>query len=462
MYTRTLAARPFSSIPKANIDWLWHPFIPRGRITLLAGDPGSGKTSLALQIAASLSRGLPLPNPHPHLHPHLHPHPNSPQMNNDQSSMNNPLASLLLSADDNPSDFLRPKLEAMNANLDHIHLLPSLFSLLPQKPLRTKDSALGTHCSPIDRLDDFLPSIPNLALLIIDPITHILGLTDRLLPQHPDAPASPRSILHALANLAEKHNIALLLISRLNKQFDPANPTPNLQRIFGRTDFPTTARSVLLLSQLPNPNLNHHLNPHPPESTGTPPAHAAPQPVDHTAPPIENQNSKIKNHPPHLLLPLKSNLTSPPAPLPLTISETVTFHPNTPIPQRPQKKSGPEPLILQSAITWLHAALADGPQTACEIRESARNNAISPATLNRARALASIEVIKQDWSGRWFWRLPNDPRPLPTDPLEKQMFEVLNRVRESNSRLALASDHPEDLPDDLVEDPPESRPSPRT
>ncbi len=98
----------------------------------------------------------------------------------------------------------------------------------------------------------------------------------------------------------------------------------------------------------------------------------------------------------------------------------------------------------------VQTALADGPQTAYKITESARNNAISPATLNRARAIADIEALKQDWSGRWHWRLPNDPRPLPTDPLEKQMFEILNRMKEANTRLALA-EYPAEDPDDTTD-----------
>lgn len=44
-----------------EVEWLWYPYIPYGKITIVEGDPGEGKTTLILKLAAALSRGLPLP-----------------------------------------------------------------------------------------------------------------------------------------------------------------------------------------------------------------------------------------------------------------------------------------------------------------------------------------------------------------------------------------------------------------
>lgn len=44
-----------------EVEWLWYPYIPYGKITIVEGDPGEGKTTLVLKLAAALSRGLPLP-----------------------------------------------------------------------------------------------------------------------------------------------------------------------------------------------------------------------------------------------------------------------------------------------------------------------------------------------------------------------------------------------------------------
>ena len=44
-----------------EVEWLWYPYIPYGKITIIEGDPGEGKTTLVLKLAAALSRGLQLP-----------------------------------------------------------------------------------------------------------------------------------------------------------------------------------------------------------------------------------------------------------------------------------------------------------------------------------------------------------------------------------------------------------------
>ena len=58
---REAPIRYFSEVRVREVDWLWHPYIPFGKITVIQGDPGDGKTTLILNIAALLSRGLPMP-----------------------------------------------------------------------------------------------------------------------------------------------------------------------------------------------------------------------------------------------------------------------------------------------------------------------------------------------------------------------------------------------------------------
>ena len=52
-----------SEIEPKEVKWLWYPYIPFGKVTLLQGDPGDGKSKLMLSIAALLSKGEPLPSP---------------------------------------------------------------------------------------------------------------------------------------------------------------------------------------------------------------------------------------------------------------------------------------------------------------------------------------------------------------------------------------------------------------
>ena len=57
-----LIAEPLSQVRAASIRWLWKPFLPRGKLAVLDGDPGMGKSMLTIDLAARLSRGGPLPD----------------------------------------------------------------------------------------------------------------------------------------------------------------------------------------------------------------------------------------------------------------------------------------------------------------------------------------------------------------------------------------------------------------
>ena len=59
---KDLSLRYFSSVTSREVEWLWYPYIPFGKITIIQGDPGDGKTTLVLNIAALLSNGLPMPD----------------------------------------------------------------------------------------------------------------------------------------------------------------------------------------------------------------------------------------------------------------------------------------------------------------------------------------------------------------------------------------------------------------
>ena len=466
--TETLIIHRFSSMPPKPTEHLWNPLIPRGKITLLAADPGSGKTTLALTLAAHLSRGAQLP----HLTPGDSPgacatymperaaHPEkpldqnespairslgSPQMNNEQSSMNNPhpQSTLLLSPEDDPNDTLHPRLLAANANLEHIHFLENLHSLIPQKPRATDH---GPRATPLEKLRQVCNDIPNLALLVIDPITHYLGLSDRLAPPSPDDPDAPRSILHQLAQLARERHIAILLTTRLTKRIDPTLSPHSHQKILGPLSFPATARSVLLLSPLPpSPPPSTHLTPGdslgtcatcPPEKTAHPE-----KPLDQNespairslgSPPMNNEQSTMNNpSPTHLLIPLKLSTSAIPAPIPYTLTNKITFHPDTPLPTPPEKKLGRPDLLAQSAADWLLSTLANGPVSATQILHDAKSNIISHATLERAKQLLGIQTIKQNWSNRWFWQLPHETRPLPENKAERELFELLNTMAQN-------------------------------
>ncbi len=91
--------RYFSTVSAQKVDWLWFPYIPYGKLTIIQGDPGDGKTTFVLNIAALLSKGLPMP------------------CNENTIS---PAKIIYQSAEDGADDTLKPRLESANADCSQI------------------------------------------------------------------------------------------------------------------------------------------------------------------------------------------------------------------------------------------------------------------------------------------------------------------------------------------------------
>lgn len=101
--TRTeLQMIKMSEIQSQEVAWLWFPFIPYGKLTIVQGDPGDGKTTLVLNIAAKLSKGEGLDS---------------------EMKLTEPLNVIYQSAEDGLADTVKPRLEAAGANCE---IFPSL------------------------------------------------------------------------------------------------------------------------------------------------------------------------------------------------------------------------------------------------------------------------------------------------------------------------------------------------
>lgn len=199
------------------VDWLWHNRIPLGKITLLAGDPGLGKSMLSLSIAATVSRGGDWP---------------------DASEFDGPAQAgkvLLIGAEDGLADTIRPRLDAAGADVANV---------LALEGVRSFDGQGKPTITPLN-LRENLPTIaraleqePEIRLIVIDPISAFLGQTD----SHSNAEV--RALLHPLSELATAHRVALLLVAHLNKG---TNSSKAVYRLNGSLAFPAAARVVWLV-----------------------------------------------------------------------------------------------------------------------------------------------------------------------------------------------------------------------
>ena len=200
---RSIGIRNLKSYPPCEVRWLWYPYIPRGKLTILQGDPSGGKTTLMLSFIAALSRGLELCDPAKH---HI------------------PSTCLYQTAEDGLSDTVVPRLLAANADLTNIITIDDR-----ENPLTMEDMRLASVFAHVQ---------PD--LIVLDPLQAFLG--DGV-DMHRANEVRPR--LAHLAELADRFRTAVVLIGHLNKRAgDEA-----MYRGLGSIDIPAAARSVLLMEK---------------------------------------------------------------------------------------------------------------------------------------------------------------------------------------------------------------------
>src|SRR5258706_1443243 len=176
-----------------QINWLWQGHIPLGKIALLDGDRGVGKSLLAIDIAARVTTGQPMPDGTPGKHGNV----------------------ILIAPEDGAGDTLKPRLEAAGGDPSRVRLLNTLESFNSKK-LRIYDRTFSLS-EDIDALEKAIKDM-QASLVILDPLMAILGSDiDSSRDQ------SVREVFAPLAYLAEQTACAMLIIRHLSK-INPSNP----------------------------------------------------------------------------------------------------------------------------------------------------------------------------------------------------------------------------------------------
>ncbi len=200
-----------SQLQARPVDWLWPWRLALGKPAILEGDPGLGKSLVALDLCARLSRGLPFP---------------------DGSAGPGPANALILSAEDNNADTIAPRLTALGADLERV------FVLHRERREARKLLSLPTVTAPVEEA----LVRTGARLVVIDPITSFL---DRRVNLASDP--SVRAALEPLEQLAEKYAVAVWLIRHLNKN----GGRRALYRGLGSIAFVAACRSAWLAAAVP-------------------------------------------------------------------------------------------------------------------------------------------------------------------------------------------------------------------
>jgi len=197
-----------ADVPPEEVGWLWPARIPAGKLTIVAGDPGLGKSYMVLDIIARVSVGAPWP---------------------DDPDAHAPLGgAVILTCEDGLGDTIRPRLNALGADCRRIHAM---------KGVRRADGKIA-HFT----LEDVTPlrlaieGVPDCRVVMIDAVSGYMGAAD----SHNNA--ETRAVLAGLAELAEETGVSIIGVSHLAKS--GAHVKRSAYRVMGSLAFVAAPRAV--------------------------------------------------------------------------------------------------------------------------------------------------------------------------------------------------------------------------
>ena len=192
-----------SDVELTPVDWLWKPYLPFGKLSVLQGNPGEGKTYFAMHLAAACTNGKLLPN----------------------MERMEPFNVIYQTAEDGLGDTVKPRLIEAGADLDRVLVIDDSEVQLTLSDERIEKAIIEN----------------NARLVIIDPIQAYLGADVDM-----NRANEVRPIFMRLGQVAQRTGCAILLIGHLNK----AAGMQSLQRGLGSIDIAAAVRSVMFIGKL--------------------------------------------------------------------------------------------------------------------------------------------------------------------------------------------------------------------
>lgn len=206
-----------------QIEWLFYPFIPFGKVTIIQGDPGEGKTTMVLQIIAKLTKGEAI---FPRQEQKIE-EKNGAEMPVDSNVDNlmEPVNVIYQTAKDGLGDTIKPRLLAAGADCSRVLVIDDREQPLTMLDIRLEEAIVQTKAR----------------LVVLDPIQGFLGAE---VDMHRANEIRP--LMKRVAVLAEKYHCAIILIGHMNKNSNGKSSYRGL----GSIDFQAAARSVLIVGRI--------------------------------------------------------------------------------------------------------------------------------------------------------------------------------------------------------------------
>lgn len=193
-----------STVETKEIEWLWYPYIPYGKVTVIQGDSGDGKSTFVLKLAAMLSQGEPMPFT--------------------DGNGQEPINVIYQSSEDDADDTIVPRFERAGGNTDKL-----LFISEKEEYLSFSDERIITAIKET-----------GARLVVLDPLSAYVGENTNI-----NAANEVRRQFRPLIEVAKEQHCAILIVHHMNK----AAGQKAINRSVGSVDVVAAARSVLLVAR---------------------------------------------------------------------------------------------------------------------------------------------------------------------------------------------------------------------
>jgi putative DNA primase/helicase len=337
-----VVSTPASEIEPEPVSWIWKEWLARGKLQLIAGAAGAGKTTLALACAAIISAGERWPD-------------------GTRAEVGNVL---LWSSEDDAEDTLIPRLIRMGSNLKNVRLVRE--TTLDGKPRAfnpaTDMPALEVHAKALGQVD----------LLVLDPVVAAIGGKDSY------KNAETRIGLQPVADFARETNCAVLGISHFSKRTAGQDP---IERVTGSIAFGALPRVVWAAAVCKEGDENSRILVRAKTNLGKPGGGFG-YDID-AAPLVERPDIEATR---------------------IRWGEPLEGDPRELLASAEDEPKEDDSSKKAAAVRFLTDALAKGERPQLEIQEQAGQEGISERTLRRA-AKGRVSKRREGFGGRWLWEL---------------------------------------------------------
>jgi putative DNA primase/helicase len=336
---------PASSLKPEPVNWLWPGWLARGKVHILGGQPGAGKTTLAVAIAAVVTKGGRLPD-----------------------GSHAPLGNVVIwSGEDDPADTLLPRLLSSGADANRVFFVGGVARGEERRPFDPSKDVAGL-CEAIERAG-------GCKFLIVDPVVSAVAADS-----HKNA--DTRRALQPLVDLAASANAALLGITHLSKGTSGREP---VERITGSIAFGALARVVMIAAKENESE----------SEKGAPPRRFLARAKSNIGPDDGGFAYELRQEP----MPGDDRIIASIAVFGAAIEGTARDLLSEV--EDEEKDQG----AAREAEDLLGKLLAEGPVAVNELKRAANAHGISPSSLRRAKAKLKIAAQKTGMKGGWEWSL---------------------------------------------------------